>query len=291
LAFVSKTHTFCDIEKRKIPMETGDIQILIKILAETDATFEPVRDETNSRHLAGIWDRRKKYFARGLPIGIGGTELERKQFERHLDALERGGAVKCSRENGRRGFWKLADETEWPVRRLATGSDLPELLVLLLAVQAHQDAGFTNQEFVPEWSLAFGSRVPSGETYVGGILHVQDVAAPGLCRGFLTSCGDFHTHTGYHITTAGRDFLDNPQIPGEWPEWEKCWADSYFGALSTARESVKTITGRDNCLTTRLGCGSWPGDEDRPPIPSVLLRSGKVRSAPSMLRAIAKVKI
>jgi hypothetical protein len=269
---------------------------LIPILGQCDGLFSPQRGRLGTHREAAIQEQRDRFSILGMPIPkVIGNEAEQKRRERGLDAIEQIGLAIFHRSLGRRTHWRLDDSTDWQLRRMVTWSDYPEMLTLLFAVRACTNAGYHNNGFVLDLGLA-GVKVSESD---GGVskeeeilnLHVEEIARPALCRGFLESAADLDGVTGYKITEAGRSFLDDPPPPPDLStiEYDNELNAAYLSAFDAACEAVANIAPIHG-LHFRLGCGSWPSDEERGNLPPVFLKNGRVRSPENMLAAIRKIK-
>ncbi len=264
---------------------------LIELLAETDALFEPIRSWKNLSNVAAVMERRADFHRHGLPVPRGGGDAnERKRFEDQLSLVEETGQVVFHRISGRRTHWKLADATDWELRRLATWYDFPEVLTVMLAVRALTDAGYTNTGLVPDWSLGLA---PSAATQSAkareAVGNLARVAMAGLVRGWLAAWSDGQGANGYAISDAGRAILADPTLPTiEWPEYDVKANDSYLASLNDAETALAGKSSRSNHAAIPLSCGNWPKESSRKDLVSIYTRQGKVRTAAGMLRAIAK---
>ena len=265
---------------------------LISLLAETDAIFQPIRSWKNTSQISAILDQRQDFHRCGLPLPKTATDDgDRKHVERERDALEQSGSVRFHRTNGRRSHWKLSDTGDWFLRRLATWSDFDAAVTVLVAVDSLTDNHHTNAGNVPDWAVALapgndGQNKKAREA----VAHVAELAAPALCRGWLTAWSDVHGANGFHITIAGKKFLAKPEAPGiDWPDYDDKANGVYLQARDAARKNLaamKPATGGPVAIP--LGSGDWPSDETRLGQPSVFDSRGKVRTPAAMTRAILR---
>lgn len=260
-------------------MDADTSEILLGLLAEADAVFTPISDLTTPEALA-IIERRIDYRRRGLPIPRrGGDAAERKEAERNLNSLEKIGAVTFRRRHGRRSHWRLPDNVDWRLRRLATWSDWQEMVVVMLAIRAHADAGHVNGEYVPGWALCSPKKLQ----------HLQELIAPALVRSLAGSWADSNGAAGYCLTDAGRKYLEDPKPPRiPWPEYQSHANDVYLAKFDDALDALRTLEPQHkNRVVIPLGCGDWPGEETRPDsIPSVFAGRGSPRTLKSMTQGL-----
>ena len=265
---------------------------VIELLAATDALWEPIRDWTDNHRICGLLERREQFRRCGLPVELGGGDAAaRKSQERRLDQIETSGLVIFSRRHGKRAFWRLTDQADWALRRLCTWSDYPECLVLMTAVQAHTDCGYTNTGCVPEWRLAVGPHNGDGWTdqEKNKIIELEWIAAPSLSRGWLAAWSDGNGSSGYRLTKSGRRFLKSPASPEiEWPAYSSDANDAYLAALKVARESLRSIASQGSGVAVLLSAGTWPQESKAAPIPPVVGKDGRVCPLATMIRAILK---
>ena len=219
-------------------MQPNVREILIGLLAATDALFEPVRNWADPRHIAGIGEQQTQFRTRGLRIdSMGGDASARKEHERRLDEIEQTKLVIFSRRGGKRTFWRLTDSADWALRRFCTCSDYQDTLTILYAVRCQADAGCCNSGIVPDWTLACGPHRGDkwSENEKWHIKYLRWASAAALCRGWLMSWSDRDGANGYHITDLGRSFLANPVEPQiEWPDYDDAANDRYLDALQSA---------------------------------------------------------
>lgn len=266
--------------------------IAIELLAEADELLRPVRNWASNGHVVARLERREDFRRRGLPFRSGGDAATRKQGERSADQLERSGLVTFHRHAGKRTHARPTDVGDQTLRSLCGLPGLSEMMVALLALRAHEDRPHEPEDnVVPETWLAglngWGSRD-------GGLLlvTVEECLAPALVRGWVAAWSDQEGRVAYRLTHNGRHALDRGvrQFPEtSLPEFSPEGADIYNAARLTARAELATAQpSLTNCSAIPLGCGDWPPDEDRAPIPTVVARSGEIRSLKAMLRAVRK---
>ena len=265
---------------------------LIILLAEIDALWAPIRGEWPSPGPNAILERREDFSKLGLPIPRGGGDAaDRKRFEREIDRLEKSGRVIFHRTNGRRTHYRLSDMADWQLRRQATGSDYPEMHTAMIALQALEDAGYTNRGMVSEWGLAIapGDDGLSDEAKMAA-LRVEDILLAALTRGLVRSWSSGYGANVYHLSDEGREFLKHPAEPEvDWPEYCGESFEHYFSAREegkVSRHLWKPTHTNNVCIP--LNEGDWPGEEDRCGIPAIFDRYNEVRTPEAMAAAIAE---
>ena len=127
--------------------------LLIPLLGETDALFEPVRDWRHNPAVAARMERRSRFLFEGVSYRVGGDLAARKLREVAVDELEAAGLVECFRRHGRRFGWRLNDVTDWQLRDRAGMPGFEPMHVVLRAVAAHTAAGHVNSGTAPETAL------------------------------------------------------------------------------------------------------------------------------------------
>lgn len=270
-------------------------KVLIRLLADTDAVFTPLRGRCDIRLAGCLLDARADFRRWGLPLRRGGGDAERKSHERELDRLEKSGAVIFHRRSGFRVAWKLSDTADWITRHMVTPHGFSEMLVVMFAIREHSDAGHHNHGHVGDWHLALPAGDRLGAASCVRVAQVGDMAAAALARGYLSSWADGNGALGYRLTPEGREFLDDPKPPAiDWPKFdEPRWTAAtamYEARLAESIESLRMVKAAPRGLAIPLSCGDWPRRSTRPTCPPVFCRSGKVRSPESMLAAIVRVR-
>jgi hypothetical protein len=192
-------------------MELDD-QILIAVLAASDAVFLPDRSPLASPRHQVICERRKNFSTHGVPwasekAGPGLDEAGRKQAQRALEGLVARGLVHTVQP-------KLAKTlgvklTEFGDRELRAMVGLPSFEVAIRVLE--QISGCENacehdgQRWVPETALAdatWGDDERRQE-----FVKLEDRLLPALVRGFARSNCSVHGHCWYALTKAGEKFL------------------------------------------------------------------------------------
>ena len=258
-------------------------KILIELLAQSDAIFEPIRDWQNTKRVLACLELRDDFHRFGLPLPKLGLDFgERKRVEQLRDRLEKLGAVIFHRTLGRRTHWKLVDKTDWRLRGIATGYGFRDCLTAMLLLQALTDAGCVNGRYVGDWHIA---GVTASDKTADRIHTVASVLVPAMVRGWVSNWSDGDGRTGYRLTSAGREFLDQPlKQPVEAP-FEAAMGNLYLASFDSAFKNLATLKPRhESAIPIPLSAGDWPGPADG--IPSLFTSTGEVRRAGDMVRAI-----
>jgi hypothetical protein len=219
------------------------------------------------------------------------SPAERKAAERRHDELEQGRLVVFSRRNGRRSFWKLSSDTDWRLRSLVGLYGFEEMLVAMLALQAHEaEKHDPTDNIVPEIWLAgldaWGA--PQGN---GTLAALQFMFAPALCRNLVRAWSDCEGRAIYRLTSSGRAFLHSPTAPPQdLPDYDGELADLFDAATRSARDELANAEPNQEKMPVAipLSAGTWPEDKQRAAIPFVLGPDGDPLPLPVMLAAIEK---
>lgn len=211
-------------------------ELLLKILAEIDAVFLPLRNWTRPLPTV-LYERRRDYPSMGIRWTPGNpTETGRKQAQRDLeDLVDTGLAISCRPKNVKTLGVRLTDHGESYARALfgidALGCAL-EALRTINRLADHPDAA---------------GRGCVCEDLITGIPHVEaagnrdkkieysameSTALPALIRGWMESNSDIHGRVWYWLTDAGRGVLENP------PTWDFVLPDEVEGAWDFWNEKL-----------------------------------------------------
>ena len=239
-------------------------ELLIALLARTDALWAPLRLNSHSRGLAAaVEERRAAYRRAGLPISGGGSDSQRKAASRELAAARAAGYVAI---RGRtRLTAKLTDEADAYLRTLTAGYRIDQVRSLLELVQVLTDCGQHNCGAVCEVDLldkSSYSQVTSAE-----IGRLEQMAAPLLATGWLCTASDLKGRIGYSITPHGRRALATrwPQPPENLPEHCSCEvADAYDELLTVALVERDGWRAESSLVVVPLSCGTWPASLEDP---------------------------
>jgi len=232
-------------------------ELLIALLARTDALWAPLRLNSHSRGVAAAVEERRVAFRRaGLPIAGGGSDAARKSYSRELAAARAAGYVET---RGRtRLSARLTPAADDVLRTLTGGYRIDQVRPLLELVQLLADAGQHNAGAVPETNLIGKeySRVTSAE-----IGRLEQKAAPLLARNLLRSHSDGEGRIGYSIIADGRRVLAArwPQPPENLPAYSPEAGDLYDELLAVALAERDAWQPESSTLVVvPLSAGNWP---------------------------------
>ena len=262
------------------------------MLAEIDATFEPLRGWSNQDSLTAIYEHKKAFHSVGLRVPKGGgSSTARTRFADQMDAIEMSGRVTFHRTNGTRSHWRLTDEADWNLRRLCCWSDYDATLTLMLAIEALTAQGHTNAGLVPDWSLALqhgddGQSPRARKT----VAYISSLIVPALVRDWVRSWGCIRGGVGYKLTDGGRAFLARPVRPAlDGPTYSEKANDKYLTYFKASRKHLRTLKpNHGGVLAIPAASGDWPEASTRRGIPPVFKdKDGLLTRTPAdMARAI-----
>lgn len=258
---------------------------LVRILAETDELFFPVRDWDQPRNVSGIYERRQEFLQAGLPHAAGGTGAERIAAHRAADTLEQSGFVVFHRTNGKRSHVRLLPEKYWELRFWSLLPGERELSFVVAGIQANVARGcvYANTTFVPEWAL-IGQYERVTKAAKQRVVALMEAATPGLVFGWLDSDSTVDGAVYYRVTDAGEQHFTNwsgPTFtpPAYDPKLAEETAEQYIVACREARLTLARLKGQPNNLAVSLNCGLDP-DPDTACEP-IIDRRGKFRMVTS----------
>ena len=190
-------------------------QIMLSILAATDAVFIPDRDpKARPRHVV-IYEHRWAFVKAGIPwssekVQPGLDETGRKQVQRALDDLVRQDRVVSFQPHAAKTLGvRLTEEGDHYARALAGlpgVADAVPMMERLLELERGPDAcGFLGRLWIPETVLA-GVRWGDNERR-HAFVEAEEKLLPALVRGWGESNCSGHGHCWYCVWPAGRKDL------------------------------------------------------------------------------------
>ena len=222
---------------------TQDNEVLVTLLAMTDATWRPMRGADWQARAGGVlWARRREYRDRGgIPWIGGGDATARQASGRMLDALAADGDVLVHRTRGTGGvFVKLTDSAEHRLRALCDLPSIADARALLLRVIELERPGGPDGRLCSELWLA-GLKNYVGD-YMVKLFEVQRSALPGLCRGWLLAPSDCYGRTFYAATPIGREVASKPPtLPADLPGPDQEAIELYDSATTEYRERLRAM--------------------------------------------------
>jgi hypothetical protein len=229
-------------------MKAND-EILLTILAKTDAAFWPIRNHDCPGRVL-FYERRWGFLTAGLPWASGAaSDAGRKAAQRDLEKLAAPGKVLTYKPRGVRTLGvRLSEKADDAMRRmigLATYADaLPLLDELHRRLTDGDGCDEGGRPWTSEQSLT-GVKWGDNERRGYYVLLTED-AYPLLWRGLVESNASMQGHVWYGLTAAGLALAQERDRAGaaqEWPPSEP--ADGEEGAsdfyLATRRAEIAAI--------------------------------------------------
>lgn len=214
--------------------------LLVRILAETDALWRPMRAADWVGDAAGVLhERRQRYATAGVQLDQPDRTIRsRMPFLRLLDAMQASGLL-THQSHDKRHHAKLTDTGEVIARRLVGGPELDEahaLLRRLVALEVDTPHGRLCSELWLANARNYGP--PQATT---AICEVEFIVLPALAREFAVSRSDMHGRVWYLATPAGRAFAAGPApiMPPDLPEPSGDACDLYHDVLLAARAALR----------------------------------------------------
>ncbi len=238
----------------------------IQLLARQDATFAPLRDfgPAGPNFLAARTD----FLQAGIPWrSTGGSDTNRKRSSRFLRELSRAGLVRI-RRSGRvmTPFVKLTEEAEAQARGLC---GLPTLFASWVMLQRVADLAVeAGREWVPEYVLADWPEprgAESGSAEARELAFLEDLALPGLCRGWLESGATSTRHVAYQVGRLAASLKNDPAdvLPEVEPKTEAY--ELYLQAFQRKRQYLLNTAPADpreiGPIPLSTGILHWPPQE------------------------------
>lgn len=180
--------------------------VLISILAATDAIFIPDRDPRHPvRHVA-LYERRRDFPMRGVSWGSdrvlpGLGAAGRKQVQRVVEHAIGKGLVHAFKPRTKTLGVRLTDEGDTRARALAGLPAFADALAMLDQIRAFVVAIGGGRRWIPETWLA---GVEWGDnSRRRAFVAVEEYLLPALQRGLVISNGSIRGHIWYDLTDAG----------------------------------------------------------------------------------------
>lgn len=219
-------------------------EILIRLLASTDALWRPMRAHDWAGSMPTVLLEHRRLFPTvGVPWhGSSPTEAGRKRTQRALEACAKDGLLAIHGKI-RRNTAKLHDTGELRARALCGLPGLTDAMALLREVQAQPVT-------MPSELALVGLETYQDEPDAGvrGLLaELAFRAAPALCREWLEARSDLHGRVYYSLTPSGEQAIVSlPAIPDGLPRQQQaCWdlyAQQFGESLARLRaEEPETV--------------------------------------------------
>lgn len=228
-------------------------QLMVALLAATDAIFIPDRDPMSIDRHRVICERRQRYPTAGVPWGSekvepGLDDAGRKQVQRVLEDLVARGLADKFRPRGAKTLGaKLTDAGEARARALVGLPQFADSLSLLADIATYQTgdnvSDFMGHTWVPETLLA-GVEWGDNERR-HAFVAVEDKLLPALNRGLAAANCTVRGHCWYTLLPAGEKFLKRKpgnEVPAVLPAQDDGARHDYFYRLRLEFEALATAT-------------------------------------------------
>lgn len=234
-------------------MDEPEKNLLIRICAERDALFVPLRDP-RAAHWSAVWEMRRTCRATGLPWRSNerSGSAASKAAERSLRALERSGLlVRLAPRASKTLNIRLSDEGDETARELTgreTVSDAIETIReidRLTKTRPYRELKWRGIGLLPEIALNEGRGWGDGNS--AELIGVEDRVLPALSRGWAVSNCDSVGHVYYMLTDAGRTAIKTfrPRPPVEREQPLEDGIELYRSFMGDALQQLRSLFGDD----------------------------------------------
>lgn len=248
------------------------LQLLVRLVAQVDALWIPLRDPREPCW-AYIWELRRAFETTGIKWHAGGSESIRKSAERQLRELSSARLVKPFRSGGRASSVALTYRGDAIARALANLRPLGmaiELVQEVHTLRCHpQSSADTERPWVPETLLNY--HTPGGGWGDGRESELVDVVhrtALPQALGWLDGMCDTRRHVFYRLAEDGLSIATGeaqpPAMPTDLPERQE-WAETLYDETRAAH--------RDSLWSH----DEFSSDIGMIPLPASFLTKGAVR--------------
>ncbi len=266
--------------------ETND---LIRLLAQTDALWWPVRDWSDGNNVSAIFERRQAYRPEGVPFPVphGADPAARKARERFIGKLETAQLVDVRRKVGRRVGWRLAHRTEYDLRSEAGQWPFWQTIAVMRCLAAHHEVLGPNGNGVWEGALA-------GSEDNSKLRDLADMLLLAFNRDWVRTNSDRDGHVGYFLTATGRQVLGDPNRfdPGATWVYVEATGDAYDKACNDAMAELRRAKPEGQAhVIVPLSSGQWEAPKSRKLTPfTVWTQRGKLRPLSVIEAAYTKAR-
>lgn len=203
----------------------SDLQLLVCVLAATDAIWLPLRAAEWQHPRPGCVYAAQQAFRqnRGVLAPFPGTAAERKSGERLVDAMIQSGYLQA-RRRGRGRFLRLVDTAEDRLRQMC---GLPGLWLSFETVRRH-----VRNDWTPE--IALNSNRGWGDGRSQELAFVELLLLPALARGLAESGSNVRGHVYYRRVGDPPAWPEPAEDIEPVPELARLYSDE----LRAARERI-----------------------------------------------------
>jgi len=210
-------------------------EILVEILAATDAIWMPLRDWSGSRP-TNVYYARSQFARHGVTWRAGNrTETELKARSRTLQDLKDTGKVLAWQPKLKSLRVKLTANTEAEARRWCKLPPLAAAVATTREIAKHSDRKPTllNRFYVAETVLNDGKGWGDAtKEERRGLVLTEEMLAPALHRRWVVSLSDIQGHVYFALTSTGWDALEHDYAESKRGRDQKECADLYYRQLA-----------------------------------------------------------
>ena len=250
-------------------MNSRHLEILVTIEATTDALWTPMRCYTDrsigpllpADAMAAISERRERFLTHGVQFSSGGGGVVvQKQVERELNEMQAAGLLVVVAKYGRRTGVRLTALGDTLARYFSCNLMLHESRPLLARIAELELAGCSLNGVVSELDIVRAyNYTPEAGPKISSL--DRDLIAAKVA-GFVTDRIDMSARVFFHLTDAGRDFLDMPASAPELPEYEakhEKWGHVYWDELRARLDGRPAWKAEQMALVfVPMSAGLWP---------------------------------
>ena len=214
---------------------------LIRLLAQTDAIFRPLRlMDWNVPGPGNLWEARQQFKVSGVQINSGGGQADRKSIQRLLDVLVSDGLLIKSGSGKSAGF-KLSDAGETRSRSLCglpSLADSHRYLIKVIDLERETDHGC----LTPEYLLLGATNYEQTDDFTVRIFDLEMFLLPALVHGWLDARSDLHGRTYFSAKALGQQIATSfpPSSPANLPSYDDAANDLYLSTRRKYREELRT---------------------------------------------------
>jgi len=210
--------------------------ILIDVLAATDAIFRPLRRADWTPPAPGnIWEARERFAVAGVAVPGGGSGAARVAHHRSVANLVDSGLLKLCGV-GHAGLTERGDATARALAGLPSVADAHAALREVILQARVADEGILTSELQLAGLQNYTDRCQPK------LWEVSLTLGPALSRGWIESRSDVHGRAYYTPTDAGLDAAtrDAPTLPENLPNYSNELNERYYSQTVAARAALRT---------------------------------------------------
>lgn len=239
-------------------MPPPEIELLVQILAQTDALFTPYRQPRDAAW-AHIWLARWQYAKTGIAWRAGGNQTARKSVQRLLQRLRSAGLVQTFTAGGRTYGVRLTMQGQHVARSLADLYGLSDALRTLIRLHVLRDAPESSvpessidhvdsRPWLPEVSFTSPAGLGWGDGHSAELAEVMFQFAMPQSLGWAEYNSDVDGHVRFRLTPDGLAIVQlktkAPTTPPDLPEPVEELANLYDVERQAAKREFWSKTER-----------------------------------------------